>query len=95
MLGEIGFTRQPEFHSPTSQYGQLTRRGRCDHLEFLARMREAVEDIASGRFADEWDAGTRGGHRKLAELMELHAGPRVPAFEDDLRAPLGPGAGRS
>jgi len=38
----------------TMQYGQLTRRGRYDHLDFAATMRRARRtDIESGRFADE------------------------------------------
>jgi ketol-acid reductoisomerase len=95
LLREVGFARQLEFHSPTSQYGQLSRRGTYDHLDFLSRMRETVENIASGRFADEWDAETRAGHPRLAELKDLHAGEMVRAFEDDLRRRLGPNAGRS
>lgn len=94
LLREVGFARQLEFHSPTSQYGQLSRRGTYDHLDFLSRMRETVENIASGRFADEWDQETRAGHQRLAELKELHAGEVVRAFEDDLRRRLGPDAGR-
>ena len=36
LLREVGYAVQSEFHSPTSQYGQLTRRGRYDHLDFVA-----------------------------------------------------------
>ena len=36
LLREVGYAVQSEFHSPTSQYGQLTRRGRYDHLDFAA-----------------------------------------------------------
>ena len=41
LLREVGYAVQSEFHSPTSQYGQLTRRGRYDHLDFVATMRGA------------------------------------------------------
>ena len=34
LLREVGYAVQSEFHSPTSQYGQLSRRGRYDHLDF-------------------------------------------------------------
>ncbi len=35
LLREIGYAAQSELHSPTSQYGQLSRRGRYDHLDLL------------------------------------------------------------
>mgnify|MGYP002619548825 CR=1 FL=1 len=92
LLREIGFARQLEHHSPTSQYGQLSRIGSYDHLDFLSRMRERVDEITSGRFADEWDVETQGGHSKLTELKKLHAGPMMRAFEDSLRTRLGPSA---
>lgn len=89
LLREVGFVRQLELHSPTSQYGQLSRRGRYDEFDVLPRMREIVDDIASGRFADEWDAESRAGHPRLRELKELHAGPMAQAFEQMVRSQLG------
>jgi ketol-acid reductoisomerase len=89
LLREIGFVRQLDFHSPTSQYGQLSRRGRFDDLDVAARMRAIIGDIASGRFADEWDAESRAGHPRLAALRETHAGTAVQAMEDDVRRRLG------
>ena len=41
LLREVGYAVQSEFHSPTSQYRQLTRRGRYDHLDFLTTMPRA------------------------------------------------------
>jgi ketol-acid reductoisomerase len=92
LLREVGFAVQSEYHSPTSQYGQLSRRGRYDHLDFVAVMRELTDDIASGRFADEWDAERDAGYPRLTALKELHAGPAVRAFEAHLRTRLGPRA---
>jgi ketol-acid reductoisomerase len=92
LLREVGFAVQSEFHSPTSQYGQLTRRGRYDHLDFLTTMRSTAEEIESGRFADEWDAERDAGYVTLNRLKEQHAGPAVREFEADLRRKLGPGA---
>ena len=89
LLREVGFVGQLDFHSPTSQYGQLSRRGAYDHLDVLSRMRQLADDIESGRFADEWDAESRAGHPKLAALREAHAGPAVRAFEEELRRVLG------
>jgi ketol-acid reductoisomerase len=92
LLREVGYAVQSEFHSPTSQYGQLTRRGRYDHLDFLTTMRALADDIESGRFADEWDAERDAGYPTLTSLKEQHAGPAVREFEADLRRRLGPGA---
>jgi ketol-acid reductoisomerase len=92
LLREEGYARQSEYHSPTSQYGQLTRRGRYDHLDILSTMRSLVGDITEGRFADEWDAERDAGYPRLTELKAQFAGPEVRAFEDDLRRQLGPKA---
>jgi len=90
LLREVGYAVQSEFHSPTSQYGQLTRRGRYDHLDFVATMRHLADDIESGRFADEWDAERDAGYPTLTRLRDLHAGPAVREYEADLRRRLGP-----
>ncbi len=91
LLREVGYAVQSEFHSPTSQYGQLTRRGRYDHLDFLTTMRSTAEEIENGRFADEWDAERESGYATLNRLKEQHAGAAVREFEADLRRRLGPG----
>jgi ketol-acid reductoisomerase len=89
LLREVGFVRQLEFHSPTSQYGQLSRRGSFDELDVYGRMRALVDDIASGKFADEWDAESRAGHPRLAELKAAHAGPAIREMEDAVARALG------
>jgi ketol-acid reductoisomerase len=91
LLRESGFAVQSEFHSPTSQYGQLSRRGRFDHLDVRATMEELTDDISSGRFADEWDAERDAGYPSLTALKEQHAGPAVREYEAELRRRLGPG----
>lgn len=94
LLRKEGFAAQMEYHSPTSQYGQLSRRGAYDGVDLLTTMRSLVDDIASGRFADEWDAERDAGHRRLAALKEEHAGAAVREFEAELRRQLGEGAVR-
>ncbi|MFP6640081.1 MAG: NAD(P)-binding domain-containing protein [Myxococcota bacterium] len=95
LLKEVGFVGQLGFHSPTSQYGQLSRRGSFDELDFGAPMQKLIEDITSGRFADEWDEESRRGYPRLEELKRTHAGPGIQAFEDEVRNRLGPGVGKS
>jgi ketol-acid reductoisomerase len=91
LLREVGYAAQSEFHSPTSQYGQLSRRSRFDHLDFLTTMRALADDIDTGRFADEWDAERDSGYPILTSLKEQHAGPAVREFESNLRSRLGSG----
>ncbi len=92
LLREVGYAVQSEFHSPTSQYGQLSRRGQYDTFDFRAVMERLTDDIESGRFADEWDAERDAGYPRLTALKQQHAGPMVRAFEEDLRTKLGPRA---
>ena len=89
-----GFARQLQHHSPASQFGQLDRRGRFDHLDVAATMRAMTDHITSGGFADEWDAERASGHEKLRALVDQHAGPAMIAMDDELRARLGPDVGR-
>jgi len=95
LVREHGYAYQFGFHSPTSQYGQLSRREAFAEIDLAARMRELLDDIASGRFADEWDAERDAGYPRLQELKEQHAGAGVRAYEADLRRRLGPGAAQS
>src|SRR5436305_2482430 len=84
-----GGAAQTLHHSPASQYGQLSRIGRYDHLDVAATMRELVGDITSGRFADEWDAERDAGYPKPEDLRSQALAPEILAFEEDLRTKLG------
>jgi ketol-acid reductoisomerase len=95
LVREHGYAYQFGFHSPTSQYGQLSRREAFAEVDLTARMRELLDDIASGRFADEWDAERDAGYPVLHDLRERHAGASVAEFERALREQLGPGAVQS
>jgi ketol-acid reductoisomerase len=89
LVREGGYAAQFEFHSPTSQYGQLTRREEYGNVDVGSTMRRLVDDIASGRFADEWDAERDAGYPNLVRLRQQHAGPAVREFEEALRRDLG------
>ena len=92
LVREHGYAYQFGFHSPTSQYGQLTRRDAFADIDLASRMRALLDDIASGRFADEWDAERDAGYPVLDELRERYAGKSVAEFETALREQLGEGA---
>jgi ketol-acid reductoisomerase len=93
LLREEGYVTQLDHHSPTSQYGQLSRRDRFDHVDVATTMRELLDDITSGRFADEWDAEAAAGSPTLEALRARYAGPDMARMEADLRRELGEGAG--
>jgi ketol-acid reductoisomerase len=92
LLRHEGYAAQMEHHSPTSQYGQLSRAREYDHLDVASKMRDIVEGIADGRFADEWDAERDDGYPNFHALKEAAVGPGVREFEQDLRTKLGEGA---
>jgi ketol-acid reductoisomerase len=92
LVRQEGFAKQMAYHSPTSQYGQLTRRNAYDDVDVASTMRALTADITSGRFADEWDAERDAGHPVLAELLERHCGEGVRAYEAELRQRLGEGS---
>jgi ketol-acid reductoisomerase len=52
-------------------------------------MREIVENIENGRFADEWDQEREDDFARFKALLEEHAGAAVREFEADLRKQLG------
>ncbi len=88
-----GGAAQMAYHSPTSQYGQLSRGDRYQHLDIATTMRALVDDIASGQFADEWDAERDAGYPTLTALRAKAMAPEILAFEADLRSRLGERAG--
>ena len=84
-----GYAAQMAHHSPVSQYGQLSRKPHFEHLDVAGPMREIVDGIESGRFADEWDAERDADFTHFKALLDEHAGAAVKEFEQDLRRKLG------
>jgi ketol-acid reductoisomerase len=87
-----GYGAQMEHHSPTSQYGQLSRRDEFSAMDPVTKMREIVDGIESGAFADEWDAERDAGHPTLQRLKAEAIPPDLLAWERELRSQLGEGA---
>jgi ketol-acid reductoisomerase len=87
-----GYAAQMEHHSPVSQYGQLSRVPRFGHLDVAGPMREVVDGITSGAFADEWDAERAAGSPEFRRLKDAAVGPAIAAFEQEVRTQLGEGA---
>jgi ketol-acid reductoisomerase len=84
-----GYANQMRYHSPTSQYGQMSRADRYDGIDVATVMREVLSEIESGKFADEWEAERDAGYPNLQRLRAEKLSPELVAFEEDLRARLG------
>ena len=84
-----GYAAQMAHHSPTSQYGQLSRAERYADVDVAAPMRQLIDEIADGTFAKEWESERGAGYPRLNQLMSEAVGPDIVAWEDELRATLG------
>jgi ketol-acid reductoisomerase len=85
-MREVGFLRQMDFHSHTSQYGTVTRAARFADLgpTLRERMEAILEEIRSGGFAREWSAQQEGAAETLARVRA--ARERLPFAEWERRA---------
>ena len=63
-----GMFEQTRHHSPTSQYGTLSRYEKLPTEEIKQRMKSILSDIRSGRFAEEWAREQAGGYPNLKRL---------------------------
>ena len=66
----MGMFRQAPYHSPTSQYGTLTRAEALPRAEMKKRMTRVIRDIRNGSFAKEWAGEQASGYARLNELKK-------------------------
>ncbi len=80
-MAELGFVEQSRLHSPTSQYGGMTRSLRVDRKALQAHLKTALEEISSGAFAKEWAAERASNYTNFESLRALGAqhNPFTPA----------------
>jgi ketol-acid reductoisomerase len=74
-MAQRGFFHQMHLHSRTSQYGTLSRGPRVLPDSIKGTFRQALEEIRSGRFAEEWRQEQEAGYpnfRRLWEEAEAH-----------------------
>jgi ketol-acid reductoisomerase len=85
-MREIGMLKQMDLHSRTSQYGSITRGARFLELgdPIRKKMSEVLEEIRSGRFAEEWSANQEKSGALLDQVRE--ARDRMPIAEWERRA---------
>jgi ketol-acid reductoisomerase len=69
-MAQKGMFEQMRYHSPTSQYGVLSRREGATggHQLLHDRMVAALEHIRSGRFAEEWAQEQKSGYARFEKL---------------------------
>ncbi len=68
---DTGLIAQMDFHSHTSQYGSMTRSARMMDVDLKPRLLAALDDIRSGRFAEEWTAEQRAGLPLFNQMKAL------------------------
>ena len=85
LVRESGYAAQFGYHSPTSQYGQLTRRSEYDHLDLATTMRRLVDDITSGR------RGRMGRRARRLPQSRRYGAARRPCIGGVPRRELGSG----
>ena len=84
-MRELGASKQWRLHSMTSQYGTMSRADRFADVELADRMRTAVEEIRSGKFATEWAEERAAGYPRFKALHEAQRGDAISDFEDQVR----------
>jgi putative sterol carrier protein len=87
-IAELGLVEQAALHSRTSQYGSMSRGVRFVLPELRSRMREGLEEIRSGRFAEEWAAEQATGAPTLEILKETARSMPFYKLEQELRQAL-------
>jgi ketol-acid reductoisomerase len=69
-MARVGVIAQMRLHSQTSQYGTLSRGPRMLPDDHKQRLREALREIRSGSFAEEWGGEQAGGYGRFEALRE-------------------------
>ena len=80
-IAELGLVAQTGLHSPTSQYGSMSRGLRFSLQELRERMMEGLDEIRSGAFAREWSAEQEAGYPMLEMLRS--AARQIPLHETE------------
>ena len=84
-IAELGLVEQTALHSPTSQYGSMSRGLRFSLPELRDRMREGLDEIRSGAFAREWAAEKEAGYPMLQMLRRAARQLPLHRIEQDVR----------
>lgn len=73
-MAQVGLVKQTNFHSQTSQYGSMTRgikfRKISKHIE--EKQKEILQDIETGKFAEEWEGKLSKLKFKFIKFFATH-----------------------
>ncbi len=72
--------------SDTAEYGDLTRGPRVINSAVREEMQRILEEIQSGRFADEWIAENKAGRPRFNQLREAGRAHPIEVVGAELRA---------
>jgi len=84
-IAELGFFKQMELHSHTSQYGSMTRSLRFAIPQIGDSMKVVLDEIRSGAFAREWDNELKGGMTVFNQMKELRTQHPIAEWERKAR----------
>lgn len=90
LIHSHGIAGMRERISNTARYGDLTRGPRIVDDSVKARMKEALAQIQSGEFAEEWVRENIAGKPKLTELTNIAAAHPIEEVGKKLRALAAP-----
>jgi ketol-acid reductoisomerase len=92
-IRDVGMVRQMDFHSRTSQYGSITRGVRYLGLDpaLKEKMGVILDEIRSGRFAQEWTQQQDQAAALFDKVKEAREKLPLTQWEDRARAAFGIG----
>ena len=92
-IRQVGMVRQMDFHSRTSQYGSITRGARYLALDaaLKTKMGEILDEIRSGRFAQEWTGQQEQANQLFEKVKSVREKMPHTQWEDRARAAFGIG----
>jgi ketol-acid reductoisomerase len=92
-MAQKGIFEQMRYHSPTAQFGALSRREDATGSRQLLRQRmnAALDHIRSGGFAKEWTAEQKSGYARFAKLRAEALSQPINGADRAVRELLEPG----
>ena len=85
-MAQVGLVKQVEFHSQTSQYGSMSRGIKFRNLPLKNTMKEILENIESGNFAEEWKKKSSKAKFKFIKFFATKT--RINRLEQEVRKKL-------
>jgi ketol-acid reductoisomerase len=92
-MAKQGLFEQMKYHSPTSQYGVLSRRKGAAGSDLRKHLEAALEKIRDGSFAREWAAEAAANYPTFEKLRREAEAHPINAADKSIRQLLGPFAG--